>query len=1439
MADFHSALPMRSLTLSVRRFRLAAALLSCGLLGGCSRPESVQTAAEPPVTTSKASAAAPVRSVVAVPTVFDAAVLRHRATQEEARARSTEGLGSSSDAAELAIAFAAFGDWWDAYATAPDDEARAELLPTGIAAAQARQAAMAALIRLDPALALQLAVSPALRAAAPVDITVWFENTIEGTGRFEVDISCGLPASDHTAPEHAGDVITRTLTVDDTAYAAYVYGERRSVTTKHALAFHGIAVGSVAALAESALRLPSPGEEVPAGDGVPYRLAGEWRFAASLDEVHTLADELAAAEQELGADGSANSPWSEGAKTLLYIRIAYSDAPTVEPISMAQATTHQNNVALFYAANSYGATSVTSTITPLIVLPQDTAYYAGESWTVLLADARAAALAAGYNHADYSFYTVASPKVSTFTWAGRAFIGGAGSHLNGDFTLRVSAHELGHNFGLYHANYNYTPSENPQAREPYTAAPDNSPSQQYGHRYHMMGASGSTTAYHFSAREKVLLDWLPPEDHPIILTSGTYRMYRHDHADATGLRGLRIPAGDATRAHYWLSFRRNFPSLPVWSQGAEVLWGRTTNVSDGTLLLDMTPFSNDGNHSDSSSADNNDKADAALAIGRMYGNPDSGAWFTILDQGGLSPQEYLDVAVEIGNFTGNRPPVVSLEASATSTGLNQPVTLTASASDPDGDPVVLGWDYGDGTFAGNLTQVTPSWNSTRQTTVRVTAVDRRGGRASAHAVITVGNPTTHTISGRVLHDGQPVEGVRVFNGRTGSSYRGTYSDRNGAFSLSNLAADDYALEARATGYRFGPDGFANPVEVAGPVTDLTFIASTAPAPYVIVDNTDPTGVEITATSGNWVSLSSAAGFFGSDYITDNNTSKGGKSVTFRPQLPADGFYRVYVRHTQSTNRADNVPIDVIHAAGTNTFTVSQKVNGGLWNYLGAFAFEAAGEAAVRIRNDDTNGHVAADSVKFELTTDQDPSVRLLTVADEASEAGQQPALLRLEREGQTGEPLTVYLAVDATAEGAATPGVDYVALPTVHTFAEGETSFELPVVPLPDEEAEGPELILAALRDQPGPTQEWEFDDAVGTELNAAANTVAGGALWTDALGDSTVVSGGLFRIRRVAPGNANSWVELPSTPTRWIYAIMETGGWNFTGTAANETVRFGFTTGANTTVVGQLVLARSDTGILLSGQALGTGATDIPAVMLTPSSTTTDRYTLVVAVHVPTLTYRVSHRRGTEPFTSIGNGTLAAGRVPSHLRLALVNTFASTSAERFDLARLAISDADPTAPTYRMVAPSEAVITLLDDPRDDWRWRLFPAEDLGNPARSGWDADPNHDGFNNLAAYAFGLHPLQNSGASPFTSGLLTDGDHTYLTVRLRRPVATDAVSVVVEATGDLTNPDWTEAAVPVGVPEPSEEPGYEDVLYRDVVPATEGPRFLRPRATLLPAGG
>lgn len=226
---------------------------------------------------------------------------------------------------------------------------------------------------------------------------------------------------------------------------------------------------------------------------------------------------------------------------------------------------------------------------------------------------------------------------------------------------------------------------------------------------------------------------------------------------------------------------------------------------------------------------------------------------------------------------------------------------------------------------------------------------------------------------------------------------------------------------------------------------------------IILDNSDTVGVYVI---GDWTTSTSKPGFWGINYLHDGNTNKGQKSVRFVPTIPSNSVYDVYLRWTDDQNRADNVPVEIIHSSGTNRVFINQKTNGGKWNLIGTFPMRSGTNSAVSILTDSTTGYVIVDAVKLTPSGAKElPLVQIIPTIPVAKEQETSPAILTLTRSGNTNQELTVYYAVS----GAASNGVDYSQLSGVINFPSNSISATISIEPLRDDLIEGDESVVISL----------------------------------------------------------------------------------------------------------------------------------------------------------------------------------------------------------------------------------------------------------------------------------------------------------------------------------------------------------------------------------------
>uniref|UniRef100_UPI00384BE0E5 golvesin C-terminal-like domain-containing protein n=1 Tax=Neorhodopirellula lusitana TaxID=445327 RepID=UPI00384BE0E5 len=125
-----------------------------------------------------------------------------------------------------------------------------------------------------------------------------------------------------------------------------------------------------------------------------------------------------------------------------------------------------------------------------------------------------------------------------------------------------------------------------------------------------------------------------------------------------------------------------------------------------------------------------------------------------------------------------------------------------------------------------------------------------------------------------------------------------------------------------------------------------------------LDNSNPA---FAIESGNWAASSSALGFIGTDY---RYASGGDKTARFTPTIASAGTYEVFANWASHPSRATNAPIEVVHEGGTSVVTVDQTQNGGIFQSLGIFSFDAGQSGSIAIKTLGANGSVVADAVRL-------------------------------------------------------------------------------------------------------------------------------------------------------------------------------------------------------------------------------------------------------------------------------------------------------------------------------------------------------------------------------------------------------------------------------------------------------------------------------------------
>ncbi len=743
--------------------------------------------------------------------------------------------------------FARFADWAKRFARTNSAvaAARRTVEPLGLGLARERRRALAGLIRTNPARALELAVPRHIRRSLPPAIADELETPVSGRG--DLMLLAALPEPGQEATVKVNFWKAR---INGREYDAYVFGRRLAQPSRRNIALQGIALDGAVAIGESPARVLDAGEiaavrgtntESFCGtSGLPtttyqeetaLETDGQIYFFCQSNHASAFEQQLITSEEnrpvgDSGGGGAEASPWTEGRKRLLFIRVNFPDLTNV-PVSDTSLISLNRNLDNFYTEMSYGragfyTNGAGSDFTPTFRLTNSAAWYGtNDFYNPLRSEARAAAAAAGYVLTNYDLDVICMGPVPGFGWSGLGYVGAPGAWLRNSFSTGVAGHELGHNFGLNHANFWDT--KGASVIGPGTSV-------EYGDSYDTMGAA-SAGNNHFNARYKSFLNWLTTNEVKKVTTSGTYRVYAHDQTNvAAGVRALLVAKNSFT--NYWIEFRQKFTTNPWLMNGAGLRWAQSGNQK--SLLLDTTPGSPDG------------KKDSALVIGRTYADTSAGVYITPLDKGGTLP-ESLDVAINFGPFPTNVAPTITIAASDTNSTAGGMLTFSAAASDANGDALAYDWEFGDGTFGTNGAMAAKSWSADGEYVVRCTVSDLKGGTTSDLVIVTVGSPGTYRLSGVVLATNGPVQGVRVYVSTT----RMSYTDSSGSYTIVGLPAGTYTAAASLYGYVFTNAGFANPIEVGPDVAGIDFLATAV--------NYDPPTI-LTQPTNQLVALGSNATF---------------------------------------------------------------------------------------------------------------------------------------------------------------------------------------------------------------------------------------------------------------------------------------------------------------------------------------------------------------------------------------------------------------------------------------------------------------------------------------------------------------------------------------------------------------------------------------------------
>jgi chitodextrinase len=368
---------------------------------------------------------------------------------------------------------------------------------------------------------------------------------------------------------------------------------------------------------------------------------------------------VAVAAGGLQKQGGSVAAATTGAKTVAVILFNFSDNPS-QPYTPAYANgvafTNTNSVAAYYAEGSWGKLTLSGSVFGWYSIPSTSA---GCNYTQWANDANAAAAAAGVNLSAYTYKVYAFPSASSCGWSGLAYLPGTQSWLNGTggMSLRVMAHELGHNFSTHHASsLSCTSAGVPVSL---SASPANCSASEYGDPFSVMGSSSTRQHTNFSRGN---FGWLQAANTLTVNVAGQYTLHPAASYDPTGVQVIRVLRSSGS--YFTLEFRQPYGSLfDNFSPGDPAVNGVTIRLAPGystltqSQLVDATP-------------ETSSFSDAPLPVGRTVVDPLSGV--SITNQG-------------VSSFGAN----VQIAFASDTSSPTQPGSPTATAL--DASRIALAW----------------------------------------------------------------------------------------------------------------------------------------------------------------------------------------------------------------------------------------------------------------------------------------------------------------------------------------------------------------------------------------------------------------------------------------------------------------------------------------------------------------------------------------------------------------------------------------------------------------------------------------------------------------------------------------------------------------------------------------------------------------------------
>lgn len=300
------------------------------------------------------------------------------------------------------------------------------------------------------------------------------------------------------------------------------------------------------------------------------------------------------------------APNTFGEQKVLVLLVNFQDKAT-QPWTTTQVRDIVfNSVNNFYRESSYGQAWLAGDVVGWYTLPISSATC---DQNAIAAYGKQAAIAAGINVSGYNRLVYAFPSLSC-GWTGWGTYGGNPSQawINGSMSVRTVGHELGHNFGIYHARALDCGAE---------VVGSNCSIIEYGDSWDILGQGGVVAHSHAAQKER--LGWLGYGLSPgltVVQSGGTYWLDPYETLGSNPKALKILKSTDPTngkKTWYYVEFRRPIGFDTFISSNSSVMNGvvihtGTEAYSFDEYLLDMTPATSSFN-------------DGALVVGQSYTDP--------------------------------------------------------------------------------------------------------------------------------------------------------------------------------------------------------------------------------------------------------------------------------------------------------------------------------------------------------------------------------------------------------------------------------------------------------------------------------------------------------------------------------------------------------------------------------------------------------------------------------------------------------------------------------------------------------------------------------------------------------------------------------------------------------------------------------------------------